>query len=60
MEISSHDFMKLTINDVSDMLLSDISESGKKETGALLMGVDQEGKPYRLSVILEVIDDDKQ
>ena len=60
MEISSHDFMKLTINDVSDMLLDDISESGKKETGALLMGVDQEGKPYRLSVILEVIGDDKQ
>ena len=58
MEISSHDFMKLTINDVSDMLLDDISESGKKETGALLMGVDQEGKPYRLSVILEVIGDE--
>ena len=58
MEVSSADFMKLTINEVSDLLLEDIHSSGEDVKGALLLGKDNEGKPYRLSVILEVDKDD--
>ncbi len=54
MEISSADFMKLTINEVSDLLLEDIHERGEDKAGALLIGRDEEDKPYKLSVILEV------
>lgn len=57
-ELSSADFMKLTINEVSDLLLEDIHSSGEDVKGALLLGKDNEGKPYRLSVILEVDKDD--
>ena len=58
MELSSADFMKLTVNDVSDLLLNDIRESGETRKGALLLGTDDDGNPYRLSVVLEVNDDD--
>ena len=54
MEMSSADFMKLTINEVSDLLLNDISDRQENKSGALLLGRDDDGKPYRLSVILEV------
>ena len=57
-ELSSADFMKLTINEVSDMLLSDIDESEENVKGALLYGKDSEGNPYRLSVVLELICDE--
>lgn len=57
MELCSHDFMKLTINDVSDLLLNDLSENGKDKAGALLVGVDDDDRPYRLSVTLERIQD---
>ena len=57
-ELSSADFMKLTINEVSDMLLSDITESEENVKGALLMGKDEDGNPYRLSVVLELICDE--
>ena len=53
-EFSSADFMELSVQDVSDMLMEDICKSGKNVKGALLLGKDQNGKPYRLSVILEV------
>lgn len=53
MEISSADFMKLTINEVSDLLLENIHERGEDKAGALLIGRDEENKPYRLTVILE-------
>ena len=52
MEINSADFMKLTINEVSDLLLQDISETDKKQVGALLYGCDQDGQRYKLSVVL--------
>ena len=58
MEVSSADFMKLTINEVSDLLLEDIHSSGEDVKGALLLGRDDDGKPYRLSVVLEMICDD--
>ena len=58
MEFSSADFMKLTINEVSDLLLGDISDREDNKCGALLVGRDESGKPYRLSVILELIEDE--
>lgn len=57
MEISSADFMKLSVNDVSDLLLSDIS-GDKESAAALLCGVDQDGRRYNLSVKLELVVDD--
>ena len=55
MEISCYDFMKLTVNDVSDLLLSDITED-KESAAALLKGVDQDGRKYNLSVKLELVE----
>lgn len=51
LDVSSDDFMKLSINDVSDLLLSDITED-KKSSSALLIGVDQDGNQFELSVKL--------
>ena len=53
MKVNGADFMKLTINEVSDLLLSDINESDENVKGALLIGTDETGKRYKLSVILE-------
>lgn len=57
-EVSTADFMELTIREVSDLLLNDIGKSGEEVKGALLMGKDEDGKPYRLSVVLELICDE--
>ena len=43
MEISVADFMRLSLNDVSDLLLDDIHENGKSESGALLVGTCEDG-----------------
>ena len=56
MEISSADFTKLTLNEVSDMLLEKMSETGNASSSALLIGVDQDGKQYNLKVSLELMD----
>ena len=56
MKISSRDFMKLTINEVSDLLLEQLSETGNATSNALLMGVDQEGRHYNLKVSLELME----
>jgi hypothetical protein len=56
MEISSADFMKLTINQVSDLLLSEIDEDNKKVSGAVLHGADDDGRLYSLRVEL-IIDE---
>ena len=53
MEISSADFMKLTVNQLSDLLLDDLNENNKEQSGALLFGKDNDGKMYKLSVVLE-------
>ena len=58
MEISSADFMKLTINQVSDLLLQDISENDKKVSGAVLHGTDDDGRMYSLYVKLELFQDE--
>ena len=56
MEVSSADFMKLTINEVSDLLLTDIHEKDKKESGAMLHGTDDDGRMYSLYVKLELME----
>ena len=53
MEISSASFMELSIQDVSDMLLEDIDKSDKEQVGALLYGSDQDGRKFKLCVVLE-------
>ena len=58
MEISSADFMKLTINQVSDLLLSEIDEDNKKVSGAVLHGTDDDGRMYSLYVKLELFQDE--
>ena len=58
MEIKSADFMKLTINEVSDLLLNDISEHKKRESGAVLHGTDDDGRMYSLYVKLELFQDE--
>lgn len=57
MEFSSANFMELSISDVSDMLLSDIT-SDKKRAGALLFGKDQDGRRFKLSLVLELVRDE--
>ena len=52
-EFSSANFMELSVQDVSDMLMEDITPD-KKQAGALLYGKDQDGQMFKLSVILEV------
>ena len=57
MEFSSANFMELSVQDVSDLLMEDITED-KKQAGALLYGSDRDGQRFKLSVILEVVNDD--
>ena len=58
MEISSADFMKLTINEVSDLLLQEINENNKRVSGAMLHGTDDDGRMYSLYVKLELFRDE--
>jgi len=53
MEISSAEFSELTINEVSDLLLEVMNESGEACSKALLKGKDQDGNLYNLIVFLE-------
>ena len=52
MEFSSANFMELSVQDVSDMLMEDIHSSGENVKGALLYGKNHEGKRFKLSVVL--------
>ena len=52
-EFSSANFMELSVQDVSDLLMEDITPD-KKQAGALLYGKDQDGQMFKLSIILEV------
>ena len=56
MNISSRDFCKMTLNEVSDLLLNQLTETGNATSNALLMGVDQEGRHYNLKVSLELME----
>jgi hypothetical protein len=58
MNINSADFMKLTINEVSDLLLNEINEQNKKVSGAVLHGTDDDGRMYSLYVKLELFRDE--
>ena len=55
MEINCAEFTKLTLNQISDLLLEKISETGNASSSALLMGVDQDGRRYNLRVSLELM-----
>ena len=55
-EFSSANFMELSVQDVSDMLMEDIHSSGENVKGALLYGKDQDGGMFKLSVVLEVVE----
>ena len=52
MEISSAKFSKLTINQVSDLLLECLERSGEPYARALLKGTDRDGNVYDLVVCL--------
>ena len=54
-EISSADFLKLSVNDVSALLLEKMSDD-KNCSYALLEGVCDDGKHYRLCVKLELME----
>lgn len=56
MNISSRDFCKMTLNEVSDLLLNQLAETGNATSNALLMGVDQDGRRYNLKVSLELME----
>ena len=47
--------MELSVQDVSDLLMEDITHD-KKSAGALLYGSDRDGQRFKLSVILEVVE----
>lgn len=53
-EISSAEFMKLSINDVSDLLLECISDE-KTTSYALLQGKCDDGRCFNLCVKLELV-----
>ena len=55
-DISCADFMKLTIGEVSDLLLEGISDD--KNTSYALLEGESDGKQYRLCVKLELVDDE--
>jgi len=54
-EISGADFLKLSVNEVSDLLLEKISDD-KTCSYALLEGKCSDGKQYRLCVKLELVE----
>ena len=53
MEFSTSNFMELSVQDVSDLLLSDIKDD-KPQAGALLYGRSGDGRRFKLSVVLEL------
>ena len=53
MEISSANFMELSVQEVSDLLQQDICRSGRSQAGALLYGT-SDGRRFKLSMILEL------
>ena len=56
-ELSSADFCKLSLQEVADMLLDDLTVNDKKGSGAVCHGVDDTGRMYSLYVKLELIVD---
>jgi len=58
MEFTCADFSKLSLNQVSDVLLERLHEEGTVCSKALLKGKDQQGNAYNLIVFLEVTNDE--
>ena len=57
-EISSADLCKCTVQEVADLLLNDMECNGKKSSGALLHGTDDDGRMYSLYMKMELFVDD--
>lgn len=55
-EFTCADFTKLTLQEVSDVLMERL-EDGKPYSLALLKGMDQDGNMYNLRIVLEVCDE---
>lgn len=56
MKVSTCDFMELTMNEISDLLLEKLVENkkeGKYYSQALLVGKDEDGNLYKLTVMLQ-------
>ena len=56
MEISSANFMELSVQEVSDLLQQDICRTGRRQAGALLYGTSG-GRRFKLSLVLELDQD---
>ena len=59
MNISSADLCKLSVQEVADLLLSDLHEHDKTVSGAIVHGVDDKGQMYSLYLKLEVFNDER-
>jgi hypothetical protein len=60
-EVLDHDFMELTMNQVSDLLLDKLHENMENEkeySCAKLIGGDVYGKRYELLVVMREVSDD--
>jgi len=56
MKISSADLCKLTVQEVADILLNDLTDNDKKVSGALVHGTDDDGRMYSLYLKVEPCD----
>ena len=52
MEIRCEDFMKYSIQEVSNLLMEKLHEKEDDESGAILRGCDEDGRMYNLKVVL--------
>ena len=53
-DISARDFTKLTIEEVSELLLNNLNESGKDVARTKLIGLDDDNREYTLTMTLEL------
>ena len=57
MNISGADLCKLSVQEVADLLLNDLTENKKDVSGAIVHGMDDNGRMYSLYLKLEVFVD---
>ena len=58
MNISSADFLRLSLQEVADLLLNDMHVNDKKQSGALVHGTDDDGRMYSLYLKMELFVDE--
>lgn len=56
-EILTGDFLKMSLQEVADLLMESIED--KECSAAKCNGVDDDGRKYSLKVVMELSDDDK-